>query len=360
MKNIYFTPGPSELYFTVGEHLNKALKEHIASISHRSRQFEDIYYTCVQNLRQLLNIPDEYHIFFLSSATEAWERIAQNLIERESFHFVNGAFSSKFQQIVSNYGKSAHVKEAAEGQVVDVERVLIPEKAELISLTYNETSTGAMHTADDLAKIRSGFPNQLIALDVVSASPAVEIDFSLVDTFYFSVQKCFGLPAGLGVWVVNDRCIQKAQQMLDNQQIIGSHHSIPELLLKAGKNQTPATPNVLNIYLLSKVTGDMLQKGTAQIWQETKYKHAVLNHMVEQSQYLSHFVESDKHRSKTTLVANCSVPSREIIDRLQAQGLVVGSGYGHHKTSQIRIANFPTHSKEQMEMLSDKLLDLNF
>lgn len=359
MKKIYFTPGPSQLFYTVEEHIKSALREDIASISHRSKAFEAIFKNCTSQLRTLLEIPSDYHIVFTSSATEVWERIGQNLIERESFHFVNGAFSSKFQNIVENLGKTALMEKAEEGTVVDVQKTLIPESSELISMTFNETSTGASHTMEDIKAMRNGFKDQLLALDVVSVTPSVEIDFSLVDTFYFSVQKCFGLPAGLGVWVFNDRCIKKSEELLNKGLSIGSYHCIPEYVKKEVVNQTPATPNVLGIYLLGKVLEDMNLKGVKQIRQETNYKSALLNHTVNESPYLSHFVSKEINKSKTTVVANTSVDSGLIVKALEEKGLVVGKGYGSLKNSQIRIANFPTHSKEQIEMLSDQIMSLN-
>ena len=88
-KKIYFTPGPSELYFTVEGHLKKALKNNILSISHRSNTFKSLYQECVENIKTLFNLHDDYHIAFTSSANEIWERIIQNLIETSSIHFIN-------------------------------------------------------------------------------------------------------------------------------------------------------------------------------------------------------------------------------------------------------------------------------
>ncbi len=359
MKKLYFTPGPSQLYFTVEEHLKTAIRNDIPSISHRGKTFETIFQQCTENLKSLLNLPEGYHVFYTSSATEIWERIAQNLIDHESFHFVNGAFSEKFKTIVSNLNKSALFQEAPEGEVVDVNSVLIPESSELISMTINETSTGAMHQASEIEQIRIAFPDQLLALDVVSAAPSVEINFSKVDTAYFSVQKCFGLPAGLGVWIVNDRCVEKSLTLLNKGKSIGSYHCLPEFLSKSKKNQTPATPNVLNMYLLSKVTEDMLLKGIDQIRLETNYKAALLQHTISESPYLTHFVKNTSNRSKTTVVANTLVDSEKLITELSNKGLVIGSGYGKNKSEHVRIANFPTHSKEQIELLSDQILSLN-
>lgn len=358
MKKFYFTPGPSQLYFTVEEHLRAALRENIPSISHRGKAYENIHRQAVEAIRQLLSLPDDYHVFFTSSATEIWERIVQNLVFAESFHLINGAFSSRFFEIAENYQINALSQVAEEGKVVQADQLLIPETAELISITQNETSTGASQPVADIVKIRQAFPEQLIALDVVSSAPYVRMDYSAVDTAYFSVQKCFGLPAGLGVWMVNSRCIQKAEALLSKNRIIGSYHSLPSLLEKGAKNQTPETPNVLAVYLLGKVAADMLEKGIDQIRRETDYKAAVLYQAFEESSILRPFVENVDHRSRTTLVAETTVPASSIISKLSEKGLVIGSGYGKFKDKHIRIANFPTHSKEQTELLADELVKI--
>ena len=84
MKQIFFTPGPSELFFTVEEHIKSGLRKNIFSISHRSSEFKIIYESCVNNLKELINIPDGYHVSFLSSANEIWERLIQNLVLQDS------------------------------------------------------------------------------------------------------------------------------------------------------------------------------------------------------------------------------------------------------------------------------------
>ena len=93
MKKIFFTPGPSQLYPTVISHIKNALKKNIMSISHRGKRFEELYETCASGIKKLLNIPQDYHIFFVASGTEAMERSIQNCVLKYSFHFVNGSFS---------------------------------------------------------------------------------------------------------------------------------------------------------------------------------------------------------------------------------------------------------------------------
>ncbi|MEL7002515.1 MAG: aminotransferase class V-fold PLP-dependent enzyme [Bacteroidota bacterium] len=358
MKKFYFTPGPSQLYFTANEHLKSALKKDIPSISHRSATFQKIVEEVTENLKIMFNLGDHHDVFFMSSANEIWERIIENTVQSESFHLVNGAFSNRFRKIATELGVNALSAEAEYGKVVDIEKLLVPESVELMAITQNETSTGASQPVDDIYSLRSAFPNQLLAVDMVSSAPYVNIDFEKVDTAYFSVQKCFGLPAGLGVWITNDKCIEACHRKLDKGKSIGSYHSLPVLKEKAVKNQTPETPNVLALYLLNGVVKDMLTKGLDMIRRETDYKAAVLYHAVNDSEVLEPFVADDRHKSKTTIVAKSHIGSAPVIDSFAKRGLILGAGYGDFKNDHLRIANFPTHSKEHIEYIADELIKI--
>ena len=98
MKNTYFTCGPSQLYPTVAKHFTKAIQEDIPSLSHRGKKFQEIYHSTQANLRKLLDIPGNYHIFFFCSSLEAMERIIQNCVFKKSLHLINGSFSRKFYE----------------------------------------------------------------------------------------------------------------------------------------------------------------------------------------------------------------------------------------------------------------------
>lgn len=352
--HVNFTPGPSQLYFTVADHARQAFKENIPSISHRSKQFEKIAAETTSGLRELLSIPSEYQIFFTGSATEVWERILQNLVEEKSFHLVNGSFSKRFYEVALQLNKKAEKAEVKEGHGFDETTTLSP-GAELIAVTQNETSTGVSIPLDLMHSFRQKNENALIAVDAVSSLPYPDIDFNKVDSVFFSVQKGFGLPAGLGVWMVNEKCITKAEQLLAKGLSIGSYHNIPSLKSHAVKNQTPETPNVLNIYLLGKVIADFLRRGVQTIRKETEYKAAILYQALDENPLLSPFVKDKRFQSKTVIVAETQTHTEKLTKFLQERGLSPGDGYGPFKKTQLRFANFPAHSKEQYELLVDSL-----
>ena len=352
-RKLYFTPGPSALYFTLEEHMRGALREQIPSISHRGREFSNIYKNVDDQLRQLVSLPDDYRIFFTSSATETWERLLQSLVKKSTLHLVNGAFSRRFYQVAKKLQYQAEIVEVPEGEVVDLNAIPSGLEPELIGVTHNETSTGAQQPVEDLAPLRKKFPTSIIAVDAVSSFPVVDLPFDLIDSVYLSVQKCFGLPSGLGVWLVNDRAIQRALSLAPTGRT--SYHGIDTYLANYEKYQTPSTPNILAIYLLNKVIGDMLEKGIGKIRMESKYKSAILYHLLESKASIQPFVTTANWRSETVIVASSGDGTESILDKLYQRSMVVGSGYGAFKGKHIRMANFPTHSKEQIEMLVDAL-----
>lgn len=344
MRKVFFTPGPSELFFTYPDHLKTALKQHVGSISHRSEEFKNLFRNTTSQIHKLLNLPSSYHVVLATSATEIWERTAQNLIIGKSHHFAHGAFGKKFHQVAFNWGKNA--------EFTQIGNEFVPQKvdADLIALTMNETSTGFQHDPNDLSMMRELNPDALVSLDVVSAVPCLNVDFSQIDSAFLSVQKCFGMPASLGVWIVNDRSTKVAEKI--NFQ---SYHSLPSLLKFEQQNQTPSTPDVLGIYLLGKIAEDMNRRGIKAIQAETNYKAALLYQTLDNHPQFSLAISEKKHRSKTTIVANCENGNIGVLEFLRKKGMILGMGYGGLQDTQIRIANFPTHSKEQVELLCDTL-----
>jgi phosphoserine aminotransferase len=335
------------------------MENKIGSISHRSQQFKDIYAHAVAGLRQLLQLPDNYEVLFLSSANEVWERAIQNLVQEESFHLVNGSFSKRFYEIAGELGKKAGKHEVPFGEGFRPEEVAIPGSAELVALIHNETSSGASMPVADITHYRNAAPaDALLFVDAVSSLPHPAFDYSLIDSVYFSVQKCFGLPAGLGVWLLNERCIAKAEALQAAGIAIGSYHAVPAMISKAKANQTNETPNVLNIYLLGQVLDDMNKKGIATIREETEAKARLIYDFLESSDNFDIAVMESAHRSLTTIVANTKLPASEVNKYLAPFDMAVGSGYGSNKETQVRIANFPTHSLAQIQALISKLESL--
>lgn len=349
MKKIFFTPGPTQLYESVPEYIKEAIHNNICSISHRSKEFEQIFQNAVSGLKKLLAVPNDSHIFFLGSATEAMERIIENCVAKHSFHFIDGEFSKRFFETAVELKKFPQKFEAAIGDGFDFGIVAIDENAELICFTQNETSTGIAVNPEDIYRIKKEHPDKIVAVDIVSSVPYVNIDYRLVDCAFFSVQKGFGLPAGLGIVIVNENAIKKSQYLQEKGYSIGSYHSFLSLLKSAQKNQTPETPNVLGIYLLGKVCDELNEIGTDRIRSDTEKKASLIYDFFDAHKKFKPFVKNKNFRSKTVIAIDTLEDTQKIKQRLAENGIVVGSGYKELKDKQIRIANFPMHKMEDVE-----------
>lgn len=352
---IFFTPGPAELYPKFEIYLQDFMDLQLGSISHRSSQFKKIYEHTDEQLRILLNIPSENAIMFTGSASEIWEKVLLSLVEHESFHLVNGSFSEKFWQYGLGLKKHALAQTKPLGEGFSYNEIEVPDYAELICVTQNETSTGVHTREADIHKLKRSHANKLLVVDMVSSAPIPDLDFSLIDSAFFSVQKSFGLPAGLGVWIANEKCLEKANLLKSKGICIGAHHDLPTLWKNSKIFQNPATPNVMGIYLLGRAAEDMNCTGINTIRKDNDEKAKKIYKFFSNHPEFSISVKNTDWRSKTVIVIDSKKPSNEIIAKLKEQNLIVGAGYGPNKNSQIRISNFVANSMEQIEILLNAL-----
>ncbi len=347
----YFTVGPSQVYPTIPTYLQAAVAEGVMSLSHRSSEFSALYRETQNRLRQLLGIPTDHRIFFLASANEAWERIIQNTVARVSAHYVHDAFGKRFAQIATELDKHPLSFTYSPETCIDLDHITVPTEAELLCFTHNESSTGAMLDIQKIHEVKKAHPDKLIALDAVSSLPYPDIDYTLIDMVYASVQKGFGLPAGMAILIASPAAVAKSQQLLTSGASIGSYHNFMTLAAFDDKGQTPETPNVLGIYLLHQVLGDMCIQGIKSIRTQIDEKALLLSQAIDAHPLLTHTIPTPADRSRTTPVVAVQGGSAKLIEHLARHGYLVGEGYGDQKDTHIRIANFPAHTKDQVLQL---------
>ncbi len=352
---ITFNPGPSQLSPETESDIHRAISDGIVSISHRSSKFTDISRECINGLRELLQIPSDYRVFYFDSATHVWHSMVVSLVEKQTFHFVNGAFSSKARDAAVALHKHAISDEVAWGEQNDFSTAEIPHESELVTACYNETSTGVRMLPKDITLLRTKAPNTILAVDITSCGGAVPMTVSDADIWYFSVQKCFGLPAGLAIAIVSPRAYERALSLHKKGAThagIWGWENLEETMLN-DKYQTPHTPNVLNIFLLAEQCKRWNKSGgLSPIVQETERKMALIDAWIGGHAALSQFVPGTVHRSTTvrTVSADPDWISRAK-EACKHDGITLGTGYGKIKSSTLRIANFPAITEHMLEKL---------
>lgn len=343
-----FSPGPAKLYPGVTAAIQDSLDRGLLSTSHRSDEFSAMSRDTERALRQLFQLPDDYQVFYVASATEAMERMIQNTVRTHSLHVVNGAFSERFYRTAMQLKRRVTKVGLPWGDALDTATLPAPDPSvELVAVTRSETSAGVMVPKAQIVELRKRFPEAILVQDVVSSAPHAPVDWAYVDAAFFSVQKGFGCPSGLAVLFVGPRAMQKAKELDQEGLSIGSHHNFLELAQFAKLYQQPETPNTLGIYLVGRVAQMMLEKGIDTVRQESQERAERIYAYFEAHPNYRPFVRRPEWRSATMAV----IEAPALLESLERQGVIVGAGYGAFKDTHIRIANFPAHTMDEVEEL---------
>jgi phosphoserine aminotransferase len=348
----YFTVGPTQTHPRFREFMLRALDSEIPSLSHRSPAFTDMFVSLSQNIKKLFSAPADYTTVFLSSATECMERSIQNLSTRETLHFVSGNFADRaYTFAVASSRKATKVLPRSDGSfsLDDIPEDCNPE---LIFFTHSETSSGIQMSREFITDVCNRFPHALTAVDIVSSAPTADIPIVMMDCTFFSIQKGFGLPAGLCVVMLSGRAVQTSEEIYARGHYNGLFHSFASLAKQARENRTLETPNVLFMFLLNDVVNDFLARTVATIRHEMHEKKALLYASIEKNPELTIAVENPQYRSDSVIVALTSNGSSPIITKLKESGFLIAPGYHTDKELKIRIANFPQHTITDVRALA--------
>ncbi len=221
---------------------------------------------------------------------------------------------------------------------------------DLLCLTHTETSNGTAIADPVLSMLRASFEG-LIAVDATSSMAGVALPWPAADIWYASVQKCFGLPSGLGVMILSPRAVERAKRTGE-----AAHYNSLEFVVENfRKFQTPYTPNILGIYLLGRLMDWLEPVGVT--------AGALMRRAADMYGFLAGHgfglpVQSLECRSATVITVEAE---KHIIAGLKTfaldRDIVLGNGYGEKKETTFRIANFPAITDPEFDILKECLLD---
>lgn len=340
---VFFTPGPSKVYERTEQYLRDAFHEGVVSINHRSPEFIEIYRRTLDGFRKKLNVPKEYTVLFTSSATECWEVIAQSLTERASFHLYNGSFGERWYKYASALHKDSAEQKFDKNTLPPTDQASVPASADVLCLTHSETSTGTQLNAETIQYFQQAYPEKLITVDVTSSLGGLDFRFEDGDVWFGAVQKCLGLPAGLGLLICSPKAVEKGLRLAET----GHYNSFTAMYEQAKNFQTNYTPNVLGIYLLMRLLEDLEPIET--IHERTVRRAAEWYEFFQNQQGLKLFIEREDVRSQTIVALE---GEEEAIHRFgkacKDNGFIIGRGHGALSKTTCRIANFPALTDEEI------------
>jgi len=178
----------------------------VMEMSHRGKEFIAIYEQAQADLRELLAVPDNFHILFMQGGGLAENAIVpMNLSQGGVTDFVvTGSWSQKSQQEARRYcSVNTAASNAADGHtsLPDPASWQLSRDARYVHICTNETINGVeYHTLPDLKALGSDAP---LVIDFSSHVASRPVDWSKLGLAFGGAQKNLG-PAGLTLVVVRD------------------------------------------------------------------------------------------------------------------------------------------------------------
>lgn len=246
----------------------------VMEMSHRSAAFKGIIETAEADIRELMNIPDNYRVLFLQGgATQQFAAIPMNLMRNKvADYIVSGSWSKKAFKEAKLYGDVCCVASSEDkgfSYVPSVDGMKFREGADYVYICQNETIYGTRY---------SKLPNTgniPLVSDVSSmflSEPVNVADYGLI---YGGVQKNVG-PAGVVIVIVRDDLVR--------EDVLPFTPTIMRYKTQADAGSLSNTPPCWGIYICGLVFKWLKDLGGLEVMKQMNVeKAAVLYDYLDQS-----------------------------------------------------------------------------
>jgi aspartate aminotransferase-like enzyme len=211
-KQRLFTPGPTPLSPEVQAALGRPI------LHHRTDEFRALFRRCCAGLKSFLKTSDDV-LLLASSGTGAMEAALVNVLSPGDVMLAlsAGSFGERWAALGRAHGMDVRLLEAPWGEAVPPEAVataLAREPAiRAVFVQLSESSTGARHDVEALARLTRERPGVLLVVDAISGAGAVRLETGAwgVDVVVVGSQKALALPPGLAFLSLSQKAWQRAE-----------------------------------------------------------------------------------------------------------------------------------------------------
>ena len=208
-----FSAGPATMPEPVLEEIRDEMMNYrgsgmcVMEMSHRSKVFQQIVDEAEADLRELMNIPDNYKVLFIQGgATLQFAMIPMNLMKNgKAVYIETGAWSKKAIAEAKKYGEvivAASSKDKNYSYIPDCSDLDIPEDTDYVYICENETIHGV--TWPKLPNTKG----HVLVSDQSSMFLSKPCNVSDYGMIYGGVQKNIG-PAGLAIVIIREDLIRE-------------------------------------------------------------------------------------------------------------------------------------------------------
>ena len=341
-----FSAGPAMMPQSVLEEIAAEVMNYhgtgmsVMEMSHRSPAFQKIRDTAEADLRELMNIPENYRVLFVQGGgTVKFAMVPLNLMRRGAAYIETGTWSGKAIAEAKRFGEvsiAASSKERNFASLPDCSDLPIPDWADYVYLCENETIHGTtFHTLPDT----KGKPLVSDQSSMFLSRPCEVERYGLI---WAGVQKNVG-PAGMAVVIIREDLIR--EDLPDSVPSYLRYH------IHAANDSLYNTPNCWSIYCCGKVFRYLLDRGGLTAMEKrNREKAAVLYDFLDGSAfYTAPVAKEDRSLMNVPFVT----PSKEQDADLAAAAKAAGFDNlkGHKSVGGLRASIYNAMPREGVEAL---------
>ncbi len=263
-------PGPVPVAARVFKAMNQP------ALSHRTKEYRAILQEAVDGYKWLVHTQGDAFII-AGSGTAAMDCAIVNFVESgdKVLNIGGGKFGERFFEITKRYTSNRIELPVEWGKTVDLVQLdaLLSEHPEVkvVTFTMNETSTGVLHLAKEIAKIAHDHG----AIVVVDGITVVGGDYLYQDEWGLDIvasgsQKCIGLPPGLGFVSVTPN----TWDVINNRRTTVPTYYLDLALMKKKWDKSQDTPFTSATHLILGLVESL------RMMKEEGYKNRVERHRI--------------------------------------------------------------------------------
>ncbi len=313
----------------------------VMEMSHRSKVYDDIIKEAEADLRDLMNIPDNYKVLFLQGgASQQFAMIPMNLMKnKKAGYIVTGQWAKKAYQEAKIYGEAIELASSADktfSYIPDCSDLDIPDDVDYVYICENNTIYGTkFHTLPNTK-------GHLLVSDVSSCFLSEPVDVSKYGVIYGGVQKNIG-PAGVVIAIIREDLI--------TEDVLPGTPTMLRYKIHADNDSMYNTPPCYGIYMCGKVF-KWLKKigGLEAVKKMNEEKAKILYDFLDESKmFKGTVVKEDRSLLNVPFVTGDADLDAKFVKEAAAAGFV--NLKGHRSVGGMRASIYNAMPKEGVEKL---------
>ena len=315
----------------------------VMEMSHRSKVYDEIIKDAEKDLRDLMNIPDNYKVLFLQGgASQQFAAVPMNLMKnKKAAYIITGQWAKKAYEEAQMYGEAVAVassKDKTFSYIPDCSNLDIPEDADYVYICENNTIYGTKFW--ELPNTKG---KDLVA-DVSSCFLSEPVDVTKYGVIYGGVQKNIG-PAGVVIAIIREDLIR--------DDVLAGTPTMLKWKTQADNDSLYNTPPCYGIYICGKVFKWIKKMGGLEAMKaHNEKKAAILYDFLDSSKLFKGTVEKkDRSLMNVPFVTGNEELDAKFVKEAKAAGFE--NLKGHRSVGGMRASIYNAMPIEGVEALVD-------